>query len=250
MKVSHEKKSKMFLHSDFLRKHLPSLIVILSSFVVVISALVAVYLVDVLNVSSVASERGLWWHLFRNRGPIEWVQWIFLSLTFLSGAVLCGIYWERDKKNERNFWGLLSLTFLFMLIEDAGDPRHVLADYGYTLFDISRRNIEGAVFLLIVLPLGYAVLRYWRVIFYSVQTRVYFFLGAGFYGLAALCSLFREKEAFYVNVGERLSAAITGSTIPGFFLMDFVLEESLELMAAAVFFSGVLVYWRTEVFKQ
>lgn len=231
-------------------KHLPSLLVILCGIAVVIAALAAVYLVDVVNVTGAAPERGLWWHLFRNRGPIEWLQWLFLSLTCLTGAVLCGIYWERGEMEKRNFWGLLSLTFLFMLIEDAGDPRHVLADYGASLLGISKTNIEGAVFAIIILPLAAAMIRYWRIIYYAVQFRIYFFAGAGIFALAALSSLFRREGSFYEVVGEKLSAQFTGSAIPGFFLMDFVLEESLELIAAAVFFAGVLLYWRTLVFNK
>lgn len=223
---------------------MPSLVIIALSCLIILVSWIAVYVVDVLNLTSVSPERGLWWHLFRNRGPVEWVQWIFISLTCLSAAVLCGAKWERGDRKAQVFWGLISITFILMLIEDAGDPRHVLADYGYQLFGITRRNIEGVYFAFTAAPLLYAFLRHRDVIFKIPQTRLYIIAGGLLYAVAATASVFREYADFYINLGEQLSIKIAAGAIPPFFLMDFVLEESLELFSAATIFAGVLIYWR------
>jgi len=242
-------KRGFFFFSDFfstfrLREHLPSIAIIAAACLVILSCWVAVYFVDVLNLTSISPERGLWWHLFRNRGPVEWVQWIFISLTCLGAAVLCGSFWEKGEKRGQLFWGLIAITFILMLIEDAGDPRHVLANYGYELFGMKRRNIEGVYFALMASPLLYAFLRFREVIFNIPQTRLYIVVGGVLYAVAATASVFREYGDFYVNLGERLSQEVTGGVIPPFFLMDFVLEESLELFSAATIFAGVRIYWR------
>lgn len=227
------------------REHAPALIVIALACLFVLATWTAVYLVDAAAVTERGAGRGMWWHLFRNRGPVEWVQWLFISLTSLSAAAFTGIFRERGEKDKKYFWALIAVFFLLMLIEDAGDPRHLVADYGALVYGIKRMYSEGVVFALILLPLGIALLRYWKVaVCVPPQTRLYLLVGGFLYAVAASASLFREEGGFYNELGAQLSQALTGGNVPGFFLMDFVLEESLELMAAAIIFAGIIMYWK------
>ncbi len=230
------------------REHRSALAVIALACLGILASWIAVYLVDALGASQAGAGRGMWWHLFRNRGPVEWGQWVFLSLTSLSAAVFAGIYRERGQRNEQIFWALVSASFMLMFIEDAGDPRHVLAEYGALLYGIKRMHTEAVYFLFILSPLIAALLRYWKVaVSVPSQTRLYFLVGGFFYGVAASASLYRDVQGFYRVMGEQLSLALTNGNVPGFFLMDFVLEESLELLAASIIFAGIIMYWKVGI---
>ncbi len=227
------------------REHLPSLLIVSLALLFILAVWRIVYLVDVQGgLPQLASVRGLWWHAFRNRGPVEWMQWVFLSLTLLYAAALSGVYWEKRDRGAQIFWGLIAFSFLLMLIEDTGDPRHLMAHYGYNYLGISKMKVEGIFYLFIAGPIIYGFLRFWKVPFSFPQTRLYLVTGGLMYALAASASVFRNQGDFYINIGERLSLYLVNGTVPGFFFMDFVLEETIELLAASLFFAGVLMYWR------
>lgn len=239
--------------ADFFRTfrwkdHKPALIVIALTCLYILICWILVYLVDARGLYEIGADRGMWWHLFRNRAFVEWGQWTFLALITLTAAAVSGISRERGQRAAQVFWFLVAASFVLMVIEDAGDPRHVLAEYGAVLFGIKRMYTEGAFFLFILTPLVIALVRHWRVAF-SVppQTRLYYLLGCFLYGVAASASLFREEGGFYHIVGERLSQALTYGNVPAFFLMDFVLEESVELLATSLIFAGMIMYWKTAV---
>ncbi len=230
------------------REHRLALAVIGLACLGILGSWLAVYLVDAVGFSDLGAGRGMWWHLFRNRGPVEWGQYVFLSLISLSAAVFTGIYRERGQRKEQFFWALVSVSFMLMFIEDAGDPRHVLAEYGALLYGIKRMHTEAVYFLFILSPLAAALLCYWKVaVSVPPQTRLYFMVGGFFYGVAASASLYRDVQGFYRVLGEQLSQALTNGNVPGFFLMDFVLEESLELLAASIIFAGIIMYWKAGI---
>ena len=231
------------------KEHLPSLSIIAAVAVINAAVFLAVLAVDVWEITGITPVQGFWWHAFRNRGPVEWMQWFFISLTVLSSAALFGIFKERGDRKAQLFWGLVSLTFILMLIEDAGDPRHVLAHYGFSLFSIKKSHIEGLFYIMVIGPIMYGYLRFWKVPFSYPQVRPYLLVGPFLYALAGATSVFRNQGDFYVNLGDKLSAAYFSNKIPGFFLMDFVFEEMLELTAASIFFAGVLMYWRKALGK-
>ena len=209
----------------------------------------AIYLVDVHNFAGISSSQGLWWHLFRNRGPVEYVQWFFLALTTLASAALFGYHLAREERPSHIFWGLVSVSFILMLIEDAGDPRHIIARYTHNFLGWEHKYVEGAFFIAVAFPVVFAFLRYWKVHFHYPQTRLYLLSGAALYGAVATTSVLRHQEEIYRRLGERLSPILFEGNIPGFHLMDFMVEESVELLASAIFFTGVFVYWRMVIMK-
>lgn len=210
-----------------------------------IIGLVLVYLVDVRSVISNPSSHDMWWHLYRQGGPIEWGQWFFNSLTLLICAHLSGVFRQRGDKKTSRFWILIAITFMLMVIEDSGDPRHVIASYVSSIWGLKTYWVEIPFFACMVAPLGYAFYRYGRQGMARPQNRLYTILGILMYGFVASTSAMREVGSFYYVVGDYLSERLIGGTIEGFFLMEKVYEETLELNAAAMFCAGILVYFVT-----
>jgi len=178
---------------------------------------------------------------------VEYVQWFFMALITLAGAALSGFHFARGERRACFFWALVAISFIFMVIEDAGDPRHIVAGYASDLLGWDNRYVEGTFFMAMGLPVVYAFLRYWKTPFYYPQTRLYLIVGAALYGMVATASILRHQADFYRRLGGRLSPLLFDDNVPGFFLMDFMVEESIELMAATIFFCGVLVYWRKTI---
>lgn len=225
--------------------HRTALLILAGTFLLLTLAWAAVYVVDVYGLSQVGALKGAWWHLFRQGSPVEWIQWGFLALIFWHGSYLCGVYHQQGKETYARFWGWASASFVLMLIEDAGDPRHVLADYGSVLLGIPEKFIEGAVFAVMVAPLLWALLRYRQPLKDNPQILPYAVVGTILYGLVAISTLLRVTENLYFRVGRSLSESLTGGAVPPYFLVDFVIQETVEALAAAFLFAALLVYMRT-----
>ena len=109
--------------------------------------------------------------------------------------------------------------------------------------------------ILALMPL-YALLRYGRFIWHNSQSRNYLFIGYFFYGMAVAASGTRFIGEWYVNVGNLIYEFMlaqakndilyaSGDNLPmGFWLMDFMVEESLELIGAGALLSATVAYRR------
>ncbi len=232
-------------------QNIPSYLPIFIALTVIIVCLGAVYLVDIQDIFGVPYTvrrfEGLYTHLFNDLRPVQLMQIGYLSLIILGSVVLFDVFNENGKVKERNFWGLVALSFLIMFIEDAANPRHVLVHYT-SLLNIPRELIEGPFYLLMALPLLIALIRYRSVIFPHFSVKRFFIVGVLVYAVASVASLFREVWVdFYQIWGTKLTNVLTGGVIPGYGLMDLLVEESLELMAVSIIFTGVLIYWKSFV---
>ena len=226
------------------REHAPSLGIVGAAAAVVAAFWVGIYLIDFVEIFGLTSDRGFWWHAFRNRGPVELIQWLIIATVVISSALLSGMHMQRGERSAHFFWLLVAIGFALMLIEDPGDPRHMLAAHFKNFWGTDHKWVEGTVFGIIVAPTIFAFLRYWSVPFRFPQTRLYLLAGGALYALAATTSLFRAQDEFYPRLGDRISAVIFNGEIGGFFVMDFIIEESVELMAGAIFLAGVVMYGR------
>jgi len=200
------------------------------------------YLIDFQNIFGISSDQGFWWHAFRNRGPVEIGQWAVMSMIVVTSGRIAGIYEERKDRGGKILWLLVAATFAMMVIEDAGDPRHIQGRYFVHFWDINKNIVEAGFFAVMIFPIIFGFLRYWNKAFRFVEARMYLIIGGLFYATAAGTSLFRWINDFYRRVGNRISDLFFGGSIPGFFLMDFVFEESLELMAGSIFLAGTYLY--------
>jgi hypothetical protein len=212
-------------------------------------------------------------HWGRNSGAAEIFQWLFLAISVLMAAFVSGRI-KPGNKNLIKFWGLMSLAFVFMILEDAGDLRHTFMSYIQVIFDEPDQGWGGTSFELLYfaflggLPL-YALMRYgWKELADFGRTRIYVITGFVFYFLASSLSFFGTAlsglldkdlytlagEKFYLlclkigdaGLAERWEAweSVNWQLPIGFFLMDSLLEESLELIGASAFAIALMLFWR------
>ena len=227
------------------------------------AAWTAFLLVDVLNVAStrdslVASgftTPAIWAQLFREGGPTEILQWLYLGGAAIVSAFLAGELRERGRNGERElhaFWLLMSIALIVMLIEDAGNPRHYLRNMALRLTGsrVAQLTVESVIFAVIAgLPL-YAVIRYWRWVVPFARSKWYLFAAFVAYGVAGAASATRyawyERAGTWLNqfLGGRLLQDLEhpffGTTGMEFFLMDWLWEESVELIGATFFLAAAL----------
>ncbi len=200
-------------------------------------------------------------HWGRNSGFAEMLQWFFLAGSVITMAFAAGKISSFNKKLFL-FSGIMSIAFALMLLEDAGDIRHVLMSYVQALFDEPDQGIFGTLteFLyfsvLAFIPL-YALFKYWKSLKGFVKTKFYFLIGFAFYGLAASLSFIGTafegllERNIYTMAGEKLyhlslSLGDAGllerwesTSYPiGFFLMDSLVEENIEIIATAAIFAA------------
>jgi len=204
-------------------------------------------------------------HLFRNGGPVEMLQWLFLGLAALQSCYLAGLYRTEPDRKASTFWSVLSVGLLFMLLEDAGEIRHSLASYVQWVFDERIQGVMATLFELIYfaglasLPLlayfvfGRGVLRqcprghFALIIGYLCYALAgsMSFAGSAFAEILTINFYSWLGEGFYISgiimgdsgVEPHWAAwnAAEGWNSIQFYLMDSVVEESIELIGAASF---------------
>ena len=203
-----------------------------------------------------------WYQLFRDGRVTEWLQWGALGIAGLIAAIHAGRLYERqDPAAQRlaRFWVLIALALTLMLIEDAGNVRHMLRWYAYRLTDMvmAERAVEFAYFSVLAgIPL-YALLRYWRDHRQHGPTHRYLLAAFAFYGIAGLSSATRHWGEWHDRVGEAALATIRrvdenfviyrhvsydGQVREGYWLMDMIVEESVELLGATMFLCAAMAF--------
>ncbi len=257
---------------------LPELIFLISLFAVLTSFLLF-YLVDLKNTfglrDSLFETSGKYFfftyqpfffqHWGRNGGFAEIMQWSFLASSALIAAFCAGKMHSLNK-NLFKFWAIISVAFMFMMLEDAGDIRHTFMGYVQWAFDEADQGIMGTLTELTYfailggIPL-YALIRYWKDIKVFTRTKVYFLIGFFFYATAASLSFlgtalegFLPKnlytilgERFYefaLSIGDQELQKLWESSSFNikFFLMDSLVEENLEIIAAGALLSGTIAF--------
>lgn len=227
---------------------IPALIVVVALGYLVL-AWASFFLIDVYNVlgSRDALEARMtvpktWVHLFREGNPTEWLQWTALGATALVSARLGGRLAAAGQYGAASFWAIFGVAAVLMLIEDAGNPRHRLANYGESMFGVPSTATELVYFAALASVPLYALLRYGRHVWSTLTTRRYLIAGVVFYGIAGGASGTRAIGSWYTEIGTAFDQRLLGGRLlrwdflgesTGFWLMDWLVEESLELMGAA-----------------
>jgi hypothetical protein len=167
-------------------------------------SLLLVVLFDALGLGmslGVTKEAMVWFALFRARGPIEWVQWLYLTAFVALVAHLVGRLSSPEAAaiddTLRRFCLVMLIGVAFMLLEDAGDVRHEL---GFLIGELregeaSRATLLGLpqafvidlpyLTLMAAIPL-YALVRYGRSVWAIRSARPYLVAGFSVYGLVGL----------------------------------------------------------------
>lgn len=204
----------------------------------------------------------VWFHLFKDGSLTEWLQWIFLGSTAFLSSHLGGRLISSGHHKPATFWMIMGVAAVLMFIEDAFNTRYFLAEIANVLFGTEGYsnpvNIMAQIFYFVILgsiPM-YALIRYWRYIWSSNKTRFYIIFGFVGYGVAVAASGTRLIKSWYGSVGEYLIGVIAQGAMRqydfrvdpefplGHYLMDLLLEESLELLSAAALFAAAIAYFQ------
>ena len=202
----------------------------------------------------------MWYFLFMEGSPTEMLQWAYLAGTVVLCGYLSGQLRAKKYFPPSRFFLLLGVGTSIMLMEDAGNLRHQIKYYVRLIFGdtmILGMGTEIVFYLLLASLLLYAFVKYWRYPWQSWQTRYYMIGGCLFYAVAAIASATRHFRDWYDHAGEwilkvlGLSETVNALFIPysggrdaGFYIMDFLVEESIELMGASALCAAILAYLR------
>jgi hypothetical protein len=218
----------------------------------------AVFLViDIFAWVNPGLDRPIWMLLF-NDSPVEWTQWFVMAFAIITAAYLSGRLSSTGQQMAARFFLLLAIGLGLMLIEEAGDIRHVISAevrniFGQTIFGIHHRVVSDLPYFaaLAAIPL-YAILRYGRYAWRSVAARKYLVAGVATYAIVAASNALRHLDLFYIQLGDWIDANIFAGRFPipydwsqtgtHFFLVDSVIEETVELLAITLLFAAMLAY--------
>lgn len=199
----------------------------------------------------------VWVILFTEAGPVEMVQWLLLVLAaglafHVHGRLFAGSAPSRENLCARTFWLLMGIAFLLMLIEDAGNPRHWFRHFFWEFLGDREGKISELIFFaaLGAVPLT-ALGVFGRPILRLPKTRGFLLGGFVFYAIAVGSSTTRyywyEAAGHWLHVrvfGEALREVSLGSQGHGFWLMDYLVEESLELVGATLLAAAAAAFLR------
>lgn len=211
-------------------------------------------LIDVLNLADLQNLLArrmsvpiTWYLLFQEGGATEILQWLFLGLAALVGAFLAGLAFRDGKATVLRFWGLMGIACTLLLMEDAGNARHYLAALAGLFVPSSLRPtitilVEVAYYSLLASVPLYALWRYRRPAFSLAPARRFLLLGFASYAVASAASVTRDVGDWYRVLGGAIRGLLGDQLLipPGwdlyvmeFYLVDWLLEESVELVGAA-----------------
>jgi hypothetical protein len=207
-------------------------------------------------------------HWGRNSGLAEIIQWSMLGFSsILASFAAAKIHLKNN--NLFKFWAIMSVAFLLMMLEDAGNIRHTMMGYIQWIFNEPDQGVAGtlAEFLYFAvlggLPL-YALIRYWKDVKVFARTKIYLLIGFVFYASAASLSFIGTAfegilhkniytilgEKFYqfsINLGDPQLIHLWeswnhGRFSIGFFLMDSLIEENLEIIGAGALLAATISF--------
>lgn len=252
-----------------------SRMVLLFGVTYLVAAWSAVILIDVFNVAGIRSSLAgrlelpmVWYHLFREGGASEMLQWTAFAATALVASQHAG--WLASQPTDSSqvtrefrFLTLLSVAMLLMLIEDAGNPSHRVAEYVMSVLGDDSYLIEVSarlpVFILIGAVPVYAFVKYWPSVGFGRPGGGLLLAGFIAYGVATFFSVPANMLFdFYPRMGRLVTETLFGGRMlaiertaawqlrfgaeefTGTLLMDFAVEESIELLGGVFFLAGVL----------
>ncbi len=241
---------------------------------------IGVFLVDIKNIFGLRAlfhgrtVPALWDLLFTEAGPVELVQWFFLGgLTVISGLI-SGRLRERGEHRKSRFWLFFSIAGFLFLMEDAGNVRHFFLRNLFALDWTVLNVLETLYFGLLAFFPVYAVVRFGKDIVGKNITTKLLIIGFIFYGSAAVLSGPLEATEYDWRLGDgiyNIMVGVGGEELRELYedadqrilelerergvtmmdvrtrLVDYPVEESLELMGVVFLVSSALSY-KKEVF--
>ena len=250
--------------------------IFMSSIVFVLASFFLIYLVDLRNLFGSRDllllyfpQRPFMFHkLFGEARLAELFQWLLLGGNALISMFIAGLTYRKNRLAFL-FWSVMAVAFTFMLIEDAGNPRHTIRFYIESIF-VNSPGVAGTAFeaiyftVLASVPI-YALLHYRMPVMKDIRSARYLMAGFIGYGMAAFLSFSGGRipirdEALYIYLGGKLRSAMLfladyqtevlwdqyeaalGRLPFDFYVLDWILEEAIELMAAAAFCASAVAF--------
>ncbi len=217
-----------------------------------------------------------WMHWYSS--PVENpMQWFLLGSGVGIFALGAGAAYQRQKPEEFEFALLMSLALGVMFLEDVADPRHSIRTEMENIFGASSYGVLGSVveltyFAMVGALLLYVFFRFRKTFWPHKKVRKFLVAGYGFYALAvgsswlgsAFQSLTAEGRVLYTVLGNAamgllfrgneemeqlfLTLDMQAQTLRGhpigFYFMDRVWEESIELLGAAALVVAGLAFFQ------
>lgn len=208
--------------------------------------------------------------LFFAEGSIsELLQRLFLILSACLAAT-CIIRFKKKKAGVTAGWWLLAAGLILLYIEDAHNIRHLLTAFaGESLPGIDaqsdewrtsslRTGLEMAVFALLGAVMAAALI---LILLQKQSPKVgsrLFVMGYVLYGSIAFASATRKVGEWYSKTGDWILSLLPkevptpwedvtyqcGLHISGFRLMDGLIEESIELIAASLLLAAIIAHYQ------
>ena len=230
--------------------------------------LFAVLVVDVLDVADLASRVGqesgatLWSYLFREGAAAEWLQAAALLGVVFYAGVGAGSAGRVGADGLRNLLTWLALGCSLMLIEDTANASETVTMWLDPFLDLPSAAVRAPIFGAIGLIMLYGPWRNRNVLREHPKALRAFLLGYTFYAVMVAGEVLNQIFDFYVRVGGWVANTLlggrmrplpaevnpaleaTGVDVNAFLLMDYVYEETLELVGASFLLVGVLCLLR------
>lgn len=200
------------------------------------------------------------WYLLHWEGHFtEWLQWALQGAFIAVSARNSELARSAGSQVSQRFWTTMSVLGVLLLIEDAGNARHVIAHYTVLLSGdpVMRLAAELVFYLILGAVALYGLMIHFAAIRPSPTSKRYMIAGTVAYGSIGLASATRRVGDWYSGLGDYIRWQLfDGRLIPleyrhplypeqdatSFYLVDQAIEEPIELIAIALLVSAALTY--------
>lgn len=206
-----------------------------------VTSLIIVAAIDILNIYGISERLDLrepiFWHLFREGSLIEISAWICLFLFVVSASFTAAHHYHNGERDGFLFFFIMALAFSLMILENAGNIRHTLAQFTSHILH-GFWPIVATTFIMYSLigsTIIFSTIKYGlKYIFTSAQSIYFFSSGFIIYAIAAISSL--TGFLWYTSINTLVAdTAYIGETVVERNIMELLYEESAELTAAILF---------------
>ncbi len=231
-------------------------------------AVLAVDFLNLFDIQGLLLDRNvkvplLWYLLFAEEGPTEIFQYLsniasVFVLGILAGAMLV------KKSPLTKYFLIFGVAMGLLLLEDTGNLRHMIRSTITHLLGMEEGfrsllgiGVEVAIYGLFGFLMLFSLYKIRHVVLAFPRVLKFLLVGYAFYALAAMLSASRNFMNWYSNLGEAIierlnlramdAWVVGGDALMdefgrrlGFFLIDTLFEEALELIGAGLIFIGLL----------
>ena len=200
----------------------------------------------------------LWIHMFDEASPTEMLVWLLLGLSIIVFSYNAGNYLYKNK-HLSSFCIFMAIGLMLMLLEDAGNPSHKFNHWMHTLsIGPNWFNYRIIIFMFIGFFPLFAFVRYYKELLKVNKTRKYLLIGFFAYGIATLFSMADAFWGWYGSVGVFIHKQVLNELLIlndldlwklGWWFMDNVVEETLELIGAVALLASAISIWEERVVK-